>query len=350
MAFIKGRAARLAVFPVFLVLALTLAGCGDPQGGDPGSSSPPPSTPAPGKVKVEFRPPESGERLRRHIYAADGITEVETQIEYADGRMGYRYFRADGTLRESKETHPGGRVVREQILYAADGKTVTAQHTWRIDGTAERSFTVAADGSRLTVIYRLDGKRKLSEEVVSPDSSSVKTFYRKDGATLWARFVKPAGSKGSVEYFAEDGRLDHKRIYRADDGMDIEVYRSDGTMAFKQSWRLSYSGWYYKSYALQYVEEYRADGKTLERKLTYSLDGRDIRQAESYGPDGKKTSVRYFRFDETLEREDFFDSSGKIVRTVNHDASEKVTEPVDDSRQKEPLFDDPSDPYRRIDG
>src|SRR5215470_5237716 len=143
---------------------LTLGGCNK---GDSSSSPPPPQHTNPQKVRVELRPPESGERLRRHIYGADGVTEVEMQIEYADGRMEYQYFRRDGSLRESKETHPGGRTVKRHALYGADGTTVIAEEKYRVDGTLETEFKHLADGRAQTTTYQSDGKKPFSVEIES---------------------------------------------------------------------------------------------------------------------------------------------------------------------------------------
>lgn len=334
---------------VVLGTALVLGGCSKKED-DSSASTPPPQQVNPQKVRVELRPPESGERLRRHIYGADGVTEIEMQIEYADGRMGYQYFRKDGSLKESKETHPGGRTVKHHALYAADGKTVIAEEKYRIDGTKETEYKLQADGSKQTTTYRLDGKGLVSVEVVAADSSKVTTHYRKDGTTLWAIVKAPVNGQRQIEYYGETtGKLEHVRVYRADNGMDVTVYRADGTVSHKQSWKQDYAGWWYRSYSLEHVIEYAADGKTPSRELKMSYDGRSVDKAHLFNPDGSKASVRHFRGDGTLEKEEFLDADGKVTKTETHRADEGIRESVEAERLKEPTFDDPTDPYKRRD-
>jgi hypothetical protein len=333
------------LIPAVLLALLAAGGCGSKED----SSAPPPQQqPSPQKVRVEFRPPESGERLRRHIYAPDGVTEVELQIEYADGRMEFRYFRADGSLKESKETYPGGRVVKRHALFAADGTTVVAEEKYRLDGSLETEFKLLPDGTKETVAYRSDGKRRLSFEVQRPDSSSVKTYYRKDGTTTWAVFKTSASAQRQVDCYGDTGVLEHSRLYRAD-GMDVVVYRPDGTASHRQSWRLRYGGWYYRSYVLERLTEYAPDGTTPVRELKMSYDGVTVTEAHLFNPDGSKASIRYFRGDGTLEKEEFLDKDGKVKKTETHKADEGIRESVEQGRLKEPAFDDPSDPYRRRD-
>lgn len=334
---------------VVLGTALSLGGCSKKEDAS-STSTPPPQQVNPQKVRVELRPPESGERLRRHIYGADGVTEIEMQIEYADGRMGYQYFRKDGTLKESKETHPGGRTVKHHALYAADGTTVIAEEKYRIDGTMETEFKQLPDGSKRTASYRLDGKTLGSVEVIGADSSKVTTYYRKDGTTLWAVVKIPVNGLREIEYYGETtGKLDHVRVYRADNGMNVTIYRPDGTVSHKQSWRQSYQGWWYRSYTLESVVEYAADGTTPVRELKMTYDGRSVDEAYTFNSDGSKASVRHFRADGTLEKEEFLDAAGKVTKTETHRADEGIRESVEADRLKEPTFDDPTDPYKRRD-
>jgi hypothetical protein len=331
---------------ILAIGALFVGGCGskDSPQSNPASPTRTPTV-SPGKIRVEFRSPESGERLRRHIYAPDGITEVELQIEYTDGHMAYQYYREDSTLKELKETYPGVSTLRHHAVYDADGKTILSEQKYRLNGKLETELKRLADGTKQTVTYRADGKQIKSIQLVRLDSSIEETYYRKDGS-LWAKVKWPANANRELEYYDTNGKLEHRRVYRSDGGIDITVYRADGTVGYKQSWTLVYGGWFYREYTLGSVEEYQANGTTSVRKLVFGWDGKTLRESHLYNPDGTKASIRYFRSDGTLERQDFLDKAGKVTRSKTHNSSEGLRESLDPSQLKQPEFDDPSDPRR----
>ncbi len=334
-----------ALFVAFALLAVGLVGgCGSKEDSqsNPSSSASSPVTTA-GKVRVEFRPPESGERLRRHIYDTDGVTEVELQTEYTDGRMSYQYFRKDGTLKEHKLTHPGLSVLKRHAFYDSDGKTVLSEETYRLNGTLETQVKRLDGSTYQTTTYRADGKQVKSIKVARSGSNSFIeiTHYRKDGS-LWVKDKWLGGADREVEYYGISGKLEQRRVFRANDDINITFYRADGTVSYRQSWKLVYGGWWYRTFALEWLEEYQANGTTLARRLVFNYDGKTIRESHLYDLEGSKVSVKYYRADGTLERENFLDKAGKVTKSEPHSVSEGLRETVDTSKLAEPGFDDPS--------
>ena len=335
--------ARKPWHPFFTAAALLcgavpfMTGC-DSKPSDASQSPPSP----PQKVRVELRPPSSGERLRRHIYGADGTTEVELQIEFADGSVTDQYLRADGTVRESTTTYPGSGLIRQHVLFDADGTTVLSEERYRQSGTLVLDRKRLADGTQQTNRYAADGKRLVSVELLHADQTAEKTYFWDDGVTRRARLQSAGGQTTEIEVYASDGTLDHRRAFRdSGDGLDIYVYRADGTVNFHQSWKSQFQNWWVRRYSLEFAEELQADGKTVYRKLVVGDDGR-LSESHLFNPDGTKKAVRYFRNDGTLERVEIFDRSGKVVKVQHHSASEAIRETVDQSRLTEPAFVDPS--------
>lgn len=320
-------------------LILALSGCGRKEE----TTTPPPEPPRKVKVVTEFRSPETGEELRVHTFAEDGVTEVETRIDYRDGRSETFYFRHDGTTRAMKEEYARTRVVKRQVEYEADGKTVSSERRYRGTGTLEFVSRRLPGDITETTRYRVDGKRLHSVERKAQDGSFETTFYRKDGTSLWAKAKSLNATDTQVEYFDDKGQLDVIRVNKSSGGsqstFEVTKVRPDGTAAYKQSW----SGWsspYYRRFDLKTLEEFESDGKTLKRKVTMQYDGRTPNEVVSY-ENGVKKSVRTYRWDGTLQKEEFYEPAGTLKETKEHDQSEGIREEIDPVLVTEPAAGDP---------
>lgn len=329
-----------AVLVVALSLfALALSGCKREESPTP----PPPAAPSIVRT-VKLMPPESGENQRIYGHTPDG-TLVELQIDFRDGHSETTKFRPDGTVSTKKTTYPYTGVLKNEAEYEADGKSVKSERQFRGTGTLEFTKVKKADGTVETTRYRVDGKRLHSVELKKTDGSFTATYYRTDGKTLWAEARSVSSTETEVKIYDASGKLEQIRTtrtssYSSTTGFDIVVYRPDGTAAYKQVWS-GYSSYYYRSFDLKTVEEYEADGKTVKRQLTMQYNGKDVKEAVAF-ENGVKKSVRTYRWDGTLEKEEFFDAQGKSTKTENHESSENLRETVDAELIKERAYDDPT--------
>lgn len=330
--------ALLAV--ALVIVTLGLSGC---KPADEPQAPPQPTGPTITRT-VKLMPPESGENQRIYGHTPDG-TLVELQIDYRDGHSETMKHRPDGTVESKKVTYPHTGAIKSEITYEADGKTVKNEANYRGNGTLEQTRQRASDGTETLTRYRVDGKRLHSIEVTKPGGDKNTTFYREDGKTLWAESRKISSTETEVKYYGTSGTLEQIRLVRHNsyngyqNGFEVTVLRPDGTAHFKQTWT-GYSSSYYRNFDLKTVEEYEADGTTLKRKLTMQYDGRTVKEAVIY-ESGVKKSVRKFRYDGTLETEEFFDSAGASEKTENHEASEAIRENVDAALIDVPAYGDP---------
>lgn len=326
------------------LLLLGLAGCDS----KPDKSNPPtPPTPTAPKniVKVELRPESSGEFQRIYTYTPDGARLIELQVDYRDGKTVKEFYRLDGSLKTKQNFFQSSRPLKleKETDYAADGKTVLVERTYRIQGVIDSAKKFNTDGSTETTRYRLDGKRLHSVENRDSAGNATATYWRADGS-LWAK-SKTLGSQGyyvqpmEITYYGTNGNVAQVRTIRSN-GMDITVNRADGTLQYTQTWS-GYSSPYYRSFTLDSLKEYETDGKTLSREVKFTYSTR-VNEAHSYTK-GVKTSSRYYRWDGTLEREVTIDAAG-ASSTKYHDASAGITEPVDAAMKVEPVWEDPLSP------
>lgn len=332
------RLFTLAALAGVAVLALLLSGCGkSDDSSQKDDSTPASNAPAVRMPRVEFMPADSDERLRRHIYGGkDGQTEVEVDIEYRDGRTAALYLREDGTLKEAREFYSGARGIKQDNIYDADGKTVRAHQEFNDTGRLHLDRELLKDGSTRTTTYYDDGKTPVKVELSLPDTTLDTTWYRKDGS-LWAKSHQVAGTVVRVECYT-GGKLVQLREY-ANDQQTITVYRDDGTVAYKQYWVKGGAGFWYP-YALHSVDEYAPDGKTIQRTVVLDDNGSTAVRTEIYDNSGAKVEVHQLRDDGTVDKEQKLDVHGKVVSTQI--PKKPVSEPLDQTRLKEPAFDRPT--------
>src|SRR5581483_8503515 len=108
-------------------------------------------------------------------------------IEFTDGRLGFLYFREDGTLKEAREIYPDHKTVKQDVLFGPDGKTALESQVFRQDGTLSARQVVQSDGSTRTTKYYAGGKAVRQDQVSRADGTADVTWYRQDG-TLWAKY------------------------------------------------------------------------------------------------------------------------------------------------------------------
>jgi len=335
--FRPGFAAGLALVAF---LTLPLAGCKDEE-----APPPPPQVNQPAQpkyiVKVIPKPDESDELQRIYTYLPDGVTLHKLEIQYRrDGRTQVQYYRTDGTVKEVQEMHPHTTKVKSSTRMAADGTTKVDETTYRMSGDLDSVTEFKADGTARTLRYRNGGKRLLAEIDKAADGKKTSVYYHQDGKTVWANTVEQPNGDSKVETFRMDGTRDQDREVFVD-RMVVTVYGADGKVQYKQLWsgyRYSYSS--YRYYTLTNVEEFAADGTTVQRVLEFERYGsRNIKKATDI-VNGKPAKTRYFRYDGTLEREEAVNADG-TTSTVRYTVSDNKTETHDATRKNEPRYDDP---------
>jgi hypothetical protein len=332
--------AQFATLALVFVALLGLAGCKKEETQAP--PQPPVTTPAQPKyvVRVVLQPETSEELQRVYTYLEDGTTLYKLEIQYRKGgRTQIQYFRTDGTVETEQEMHPFTTKIKSSVKFAADGKTKLEETTWRVSGDLDSKTEFAANGSSKTRRFRNGGQRLLAEIEKAVDGRRTSTFYHKDGTTVWAKTEELTNGDTRAQTWREDGtRAQDRAVYS--DRMVVTVYDAQGNASYRQIWsgyRYSYS--YYRYYTLQSVEEFDAAG-AVKRELEFERYGNRVLRKATDIDGGKKVRVRHFRYDGTLEREEFFNADG-TSKVVSHQASENITEPHDPKVKDEPAYVDP---------
>lgn len=385
---------RAMLIVPLLAVVLLLGGCSNSSKPEIDPADAPGQSTGQTRVKVTFGKPGSGIRQVRHFIAADGITVEARETEYSDEHtlmeVLFTSGPAKGKVKEATETHARSKVVRthtvydeqqevvsqeeyrsdaklastrkklsdgtlETRLFQRDGKTLDSIVLRRPDRTQEtRRFqqdgvtlysveVLNPDSSRETTNYRKDGKRLFSVEKSTSYQSRDSTYYRQDGKTVWAKIKVRNGDQREVEAYDPDGTLSHKRTLSYDGStLDVTVYSGTPAIAkFHQKWRNDGSYWW-KTYSVDTVEKFGADGKSVEKLYEYYADGRTLKKLTTNNADGSK-SVKSFRLGSgTLEKEETFDAAGTVSKTEDFEDAKAIHEQVDAELTQLPDFNDPS--------
>lgn len=262
------------------------------------------------------------------------IRQLQDQvwIGHQDGRTEYRFYRSDGTLRESRETYPKLEVPRQKIYYAADGKTPVQTEEFSTRGTLQRVEMLLPDGSKRVKLFWRDGKRLFAEGVVNRSKGTLEaTFYREDGKAALLKLKTDNLTELAQEY-NDKGKL-LLEMKKDPSGVTVTVFQSDG---LKASYRyvLLPGG---KSEIL----EYAADGKAVVRKLLLDASGKV--DTVEYFAGGVRTQVNTLNADQTIRLEEHFDSAGKVLKVVTYRGSPGLKEKLNQERLKVPT---PVDPFK----
>ncbi|MDZ4833772.1 MAG: hypothetical protein SGJ27_08325 [Candidatus Melainabacteria bacterium] len=334
------RPGMIAGFALIAVFALSLTGCKKEEVPE---APPAVTTPAQPKyvVKVIPKPDTSDELQRIYTYLPDGVTLVKLEIQYRQGgRTQRQLFRENGSVKEVQELHPYTTKLKSSTQIGADGTTRIAETTYRISGELDSKIEFKADGSSKTLRFRNGGSRLLAEVTTATDGTKTSVYFHPDGTTVWANTVESRNGDTKVETFRLDGTRDQSREVLVD-RMHVTVYGADGKAQFKQTWsgyRSAYSS--YRYYSLEKVEEFGADGTTVNRTLEFERYGnRNIKKASDI-VSGKPSKVRTYRYDGTLESEEIFSADG-TSKVERHESSENLKETHDPRVKVEPAFDDP---------
>lgn len=320
------------VLALALAFVVGLSGCNSDKTPEPQPVKPAQPLPTHEKEKVELRPVESGEVIRRHIFDASGV-ETETRIEYANGDKGVIKLRADGTIERFTVTKSDGKLKVDKLV-AADGETVIGGKQMRDDNTVILTWTQLPDGNVKLTAYWWDGKRVFAEQVVRKDGT-VDTVYTRKNGKRWGHKVHNA--KGEVltsEEHDADGNLQSRRENTAGGGWETTHYRKDGTAAYKQVVKNLPNQYGSTSMSLAEVLEYKADGKTVQRQIIPDNMnyGQQLKETTTYNDDGTLT-VRAIRsgYENIIDKETVKDKTGKVISEKEY-KDEVVREEVERER------------------
>lgn len=309
--------------PLALGLCLVLAGC---NGEDKKETKSPQETsqPAPAakkevrKEKTELMPESSGEFSRKHV-TDEFDREIELHINYRNGDTGIKFFYPSGKLKEETLTAKNG-LVKQQRVFARDGKSLVAGKESRNDGTAKWDLVTNPDGSTSKTTYWYDGKRVFSVEKVQKDGSLEQSFFRKD-STLWVKKTGKDADSLISENYDKAGVLQAKSRKLADGRIEITRIENGKNVA-RQVWKQDryggygyYGGGYnggYTSWTLISVDELAADGQTVVRTIVMGSSGYYPREIHTATADGGKL-VKTIRYDGFVESEEVFDKDGNSV-------------------------------------
>ncbi len=323
-----------------LVLALPflLTGCnGDKEKDKEKTSAQNTTAPAPAKKvvrkeKTELMPESSGE-FSRKIVTDEFDRQVELHINYRNGDVGSKFFHESGKLKEEVLTTKSG-LVKQQRIYARDGKTLVSGKETRNDGTPKWLLATNPDGSTSKTTYWYDGKRVFSVETVQKDGSLEQSFFRKDGS-LWVKKTGKSADDLVSQTFDKTGTLLSKSRKLADGRYEVTKIENGKAIA-RQLWkRESYGGYGYYgggyggtsySWTLISVEELAADEQSVVRTIVMNSGGYYVKEIHVGTADGGKV-VKSVRYDGLVEVEEVFDKDGNSVSKAT--PTEKKEEKVD---------------------
>lgn len=341
-----------------------------------------------GKPKSEEHRYANGILKRRAEYDVDGRTMISGETHRPDGTMATQARRLSDGRRDESEFHTDGKTVLERRVFDTTGSVVLREY-FRTDGTRDKSEVVTTDGGRETTTWFEDGKQVKTHKVVDRHGYNVQldeefradgtivfrtetlptgetrtrayyptgnlqservkesygkenaTFYREDGKTVVKKSVV-SWSTAEAWYYRADGTLEQHRKFNYQD-MDVEVYRPDGTLAYRQSWHRD--GYYYRgssgTYELRKVEICDDKGVAVKRQ-SFSDGGKRLDESVDLDKDGKVIVRRTFREDGTLAKEEKLGDQG-ATETKEHKSEENIREDVDPQHLKQLDYDDPRD-------
>ena len=346
---------RVLSLSATILTALLLVGCDSDKNESKEAQVAPAKTavaskPAPvRKETTELMPESSNEFSRRHVADEYG-RKIELHTRFRNGDEGSKFFRESGGLKEEILKDKSG-AVKQQLVYARDGKTVVSGMEARKDGTSKWKLEQKADGSSTKTTYWYDGTRVFSVELTRPDGSIEHSFFRKDGS-LW---VKKSGKNASslvADQFDRAGVLQTRTVLLPDGKQEVTRFEKD-VATVRQIWQLEKSAWSsYTSWNLTRVDELGADGK-VTRTLIPNSGGYSVRETWTPTADGGKL-VKRLRWDNSVEVEEMIDKDGQSVS--KKDVTERGTpEKIDSGNLRRIENSDPLEnwqgqedyPYRR---
>jgi hypothetical protein len=331
---------RLILAASALLAVGMLAGCGQQDSGQKNPNPKPPQVVTQPKPtpRVELMPDDSDEYLRRHFTNANGV-EVETQIEYRNGDKADVKYRADGSQLSYNRTAKDGSVVADKT-FAADGKTIVSGREVREDKTLKWTASQDANGVVTMVTYWWDGKTVFANTVTQPNGSYEATYFRKDGSLWMKRMGAQTGTVDREQSFDNSGKLAFTLEHTPQD-IVATLYRADGTVLYKQHMTERKSGYgNYVNRTMLFVEEYAADGKTVERKLVMDSSGYSVDSVERPQSDGT-TLVRSLNSSGAVVHEARRDANGNIVSQRDITPADGIKEPYEWRSVRTPSSDDP---------
>lgn len=287
--------------------------------------------------RVELRPPNSGEAIRRHVIGRNG-REIRTEIVYMNGDSAVTKLYPDGNMQEFKRTDKDGKIL---ILrkFARDGKTVIGGEEHREDGTMKVFIEQTTDGLIKTTVYWYDGKKVFSVTRQRANGSYETTFYRKNGTMSGKRVGPKADVVARDEVFDKDGKLTMAKERSAPDKLLITYYGANGRATHRQTFVEEKTSWGTNK-RLTEVEEFEWDGRTVKRKIVYENSRYSPTETHTFTWDGGVT-VKKLRYDGTVESEETRDRYGNVTDRKDYSSSDNVREDIDSSRSNEPWQRDP---------
>lgn len=213
--------------------------------------------PAKPPIVVRLEPSDSDEITAhgtiKKVWAVDG-TLIEMHTPYTDGSVGHRYFRADGTLRETTEYYPqrdaAEPVLKSRATWSADGKTIEVGEVFRTDGSLWFTDKNLGDDKREITYYFADGW-KFYSKIVQPDEKVRTTTYFHRNGNRWVVEEKEKSQSGS---YSEK----HLTTYDATGQTRLFKTTQVGWQETVDGFKASSSG--------QLITHYNADGKRTHRQ------------------------------------------------------------------------------------
>ncbi len=227
--------------------------------------------------QTAFHPDGVTARLVKHCFVNFRGSYLSPRGNY----VVYEYLRQDGTLEKQKLVKPIPMLSSSVICkyrwtyYAADGKTELRSEVYRADDTLGASSDAAKNSHTQ---YRLDGVTL--RQIQSYDGKSYQVVhFRKDGTTKWWEF--DYGTDRGTVHFDREGKAIKRTFTRnsfgsysmGSDDPPKETHqdnylRADGTLEYRQTW----CHFYYQKTddfydALCRIQVFSADGKTIVRTL-----------------------------------------------------------------------------------
>ncbi len=271
------------------------------------------------RVVVQVNPPEEEEITTfgtvRTVYSQDGKTVIEKHTPYRDGATGHQYFRADGTLKQTKEDYPLRQGKPTQMKakadWSEDGKTLTSGEVYRPNGSLWFTVKRMPNNDRVETFFFPDGWRFSTLVSKSGSGEQEMTFFRKDGST-WAKEVQTRNQWFSVstqrlEFYDATGKelLWSSHPMTMNEKLDGFVapsygklvrFYSGGTLTHQQWWDNSWNSLLSQSGSLKFVEVFESDGFTNDLAKTIVVEdaGALVKLKEVQFANGGKRVFRNF--------------------------------------------------------
>lgn len=333
---------RIPLLACLLVLGLFLAGCKPNADNDQSKSPEPPKQTQPQLAeRIELKPDTSDEFQRIHRTFPNG-TKHSLQIDYRDGTTKVEFYRLDGTVKEVKEYHPHlVDKLKSITVYDTKGDPIKKEG-FRVNGNLESETEYLANGQEKITLYRIDGKRLHSVTLDAKDGTKHTTYYRQDGKSLWAEAQWHGTKDVTVEYYDDQGVHTHT-LHKTSNSKTITVFNGAGHAKYIQHYTgywSDYSYYSYSSFQLNEVEEFGADGETLERRISVERYSNKRVSKLEYFEDGDLVREQELHWDGSLKSERTLQDDG-TWDSKSHSQGEQESDPVDPTVLEEPAYDDP---------